>query len=159
LSLWNFCSPLAYLVVRICTIGGMAIIAVSASLDHIQIGSNLAFIGVFTGLVSTLVATVRAAKTKQGLNASPGGGLLQALAVLSFATAGIHDTILFYGVIPSYPIFPIGVIAMIAFLALAVNERITEAYQERDRLKAEQGRFAAQQELAAQVVHDLKSPL
>jgi signal transduction histidine kinase len=112
---------------------GVMIILAAENLDQLQVGSNIAFFGGVTFLFASLKNTRMLSK----VGALPRKNkILQILSVSSFALAGIHDTLIFQGIIASSPLFPIGVMSCTALLALAVNEKISETYAERDYLRA-----------------------
>lgn len=117
----------------IVTIGCIAvmIIFLSANLDHVQAGSNVALLGNLLFYSSTLIWSIFSRLKK--LSAT--NTLLKLLSLSSFTIGGVNDVLLVQGIIHSIPLFSIGVLFSTVILAFAVNELIKKTYQERDYLR------------------------
>jgi len=112
---------------------GIALILLSGNLDQQQIGSNIAAIGVYVFLLGTLFN-----RKLLGIQGKHRGKneLLKSVAALIFILSSLNDVLLFQVPMDSLPLGPFGIFCCTALLALAVNDRVVEAYEERDYLRA-----------------------
>lgn len=112
---------------------GIGIILLAGNLDQSQVGSNLAQLGGYIFLFGSLGNTkLRHHATKSQARMDH----LKLLALLSFIVAILNDMFLLQFAIPSEPFAPFGIFCCMALLAMAVNEKVVEAYNERDYLRA-----------------------
>jgi hypothetical protein len=132
LCLLKFCSSRMFRVALVSCLVGMSLILVARNFDQIQVGSNIAFIGVNLTMLSIVGRSLLFSLRGQDRE---GNLLLQVSAAAIFCITGFNDTLLVQVGIDSVPLFPIGVLANVALLALAVNDLIVQTYVERDYLR------------------------
>ncbi len=110
----------------------VAIIAMADSGDAIQLGTSLPFAIslslVILPLKKTLMDVYRGRSRRRSV--------LQSGTLLLFSLGSFNEIFSVSGVLDTPPLFPLAYSGSVFFLALAVNERISDTYRERDYLRA-----------------------
>ena len=110
----------------------VAIIFFADSGDGIQLGTSLPFAISLSLVVLPLKKTLLDVFNGQSRRRSA----LQSGTLLLFALGSFNEIFSISGVLDTPPLFPIAYTGSVFFLALAVNERISDTYQERDYLRS-----------------------
>ncbi len=120
-------------IMNIFCVIGISTILLSGNLDQEQIGSDISFVGIYIFLFGSLL------NRKLFLRSDKHRGkneILKAASVIIFILTALNDLLLFQVPMDSLPLVPFGIFCCTALLALAVNDRVVEAYEERDYLRA-----------------------
>lgn len=112
---------------------GIVIILFGDSGDVIQLGTTFPFAASALMLVILLVRTIGDILTGSQIRRRR---ILHAWSLGSFVLACFNEMFVVSGIYSGVPLLPMGFMAGTFFLVLAVNERIMEAYAERDYLRA-----------------------
>jgi len=98
--------------------------------DQAQLGTSLGFIPALLTLLHALYRAINQTLRNNTLRAN----LFQILSLIIFSASCINDVLTVSGFIDSYFIFSVGIVFGLLCQALSVNQNITEAYQEREKL-------------------------
>jgi signal transduction histidine kinase len=110
----------------------LLVIIVGKSGDTTQFGTTLPFLMTFVMYATAAINLIR----KMSVNdKSRRGQLLQLGSLGGFMIFGCNDIFVINGVWTGYMLLPVGVVFAILFFTLSVNERIIDAYVERDHLR------------------------
>jgi signal transduction histidine kinase len=110
----------------------LAIIALADSGDAIQLGTSLPFAISLSLVILPLKKTLLDVYYGHSRRRS----VLQSGTLLLFALGSFNEIFSVSGVLDTPPLFPLAYTGSVFFLALAVNERISDTYRERDYLRA-----------------------
>lgn len=143
-----------FAVYLISTIAAYGFILGGDSGDVVQLGTTISFAPVLFGAGFAIFRLLKDYKNLYIKTAS----ILHLLSLGSFVAAGFNDIFIITGLIDGYVLLSIGMVAGFLFQGLAVNEKIVDAYRERDflrsNLEAEVSRKTSE---LKQALHELKT--
>lgn len=132
LRLENLIGPRFFKVYAAHVAVALAIIAAADSGDAIQLGTSLPFAISLSLVILPLKKTLLDVYYGHSRRRS----VLQSGTLLLFALGSFNEIFSVSGILDTPPLFPLAYTGSVFFLALAVNERISDTYSERDYLRA-----------------------
>lgn len=114
-----------------CVLGLLANV-VGANLDQTQVGNSIPLAMSYIFLFSTLK---NKRLTGQNKRFARRNNIFRLLSVSSFVLSSLNDLLLVQLNTNSEPLLPFGILGSVTLLALAVNDKVMETYEERDFLR------------------------